>query len=103
MGNCLSKIPKGDFQEYKEMMIERSLSKGRAYIRRYNDLQAMGCYVCKLVCETAVADRFPPQACDLEWKNKGSRHFDRIAKGKERQSHLWPDMRAGMHLIQYAL
>ena len=63
-------------------MAERALNKGRAYIRRYNDFLGMGCHMRKRVCETPVADRFPPQACDLEWGNKASRHIDRIAKGK---------------------
>ena len=84
MGNCLSKIPEGDFQLYKEALAERASNKERIYIRRYEDLLAIGCHVRKRVCKTPVADRFPPQACNLEWEIKASRHIDRIAKGNDR-------------------
>ena len=86
MGNCLSKIPEGEFQLYKEAMDEiASYNKGnKGYIRRYDDLRAIGCHVWKLVCKTPVAARFPPQACNLEWGIKASRHIDRITNGKRR-------------------
>ena len=84
MGNCLSKIPEGAFQLYKEALAESALNKERIYIRRYDDLLAIGCHVRKRVCKTPVADRFPPQACNLEWEIKASRHIDRIGNGKIR-------------------
>ena len=87
MGNCLSKIPEGGFQLNKKVMADRALYKKKAYIRGYDDLQALGLHVQKRVCKTSVADRFPPQAHDLEWDKKVSRHIDTIAKNKER--NIW--------------
>ena len=59
-------------------MDDAASAKVRIYIRRYDDLRDIGPYICKRVCKT------PPQACDPEWKIKGSRHIDRIAKGNDR-------------------
>ena len=84
MGNCLSKIPEGAFQLYKEALAEWASNKERIYIRRYDDLLAIGCHVCKRVCKPPVADRFPSQACNLEWEIKAGRHIDRIANGNAR-------------------
>ena len=84
MGNCLSKIPEGAFQLYKEALAESALNKDRIYIRRYDDLLAIGCHVCKQVCKTLVTDRFPLQACNLEWEIKASRYIDRTANGNTR-------------------
>ena len=84
MGNCLSKIPKGHFQLYKKEIAECASTMGRVYTPRYDDVMAMGCHVRKRVCKTPVADIFPPQACDLEWKNKVSRHVDKNVKGNDR-------------------
>ena len=78
MGNCLSKIPEGFFQLYKEALAECALNKERIYMKRYKDFLAAGGHVCKRVCKTPVADRFPPQACNLEWEIKSSRYVDRI-------------------------
>ena len=69
----MSKIPEEDFQLYKEALAECASNKDRIYIPRYDNLLAIGCHVRKRVCKTPVADRFPPQACNLEWEIKASR------------------------------
>ena len=57
---------------------------GKGNTPRYDDVLAMGGHVCKRVYKTPVADRFPPQACDLQWGYKANRLTDRTAKGKDR-------------------
>ena len=65
-------------------MAECDLYKERVYIRRYDDLWALDLHVQKRICKTPVADRFPPQAHDLECGYKVSRHIDRIVRGNDR-------------------
>ena len=71
MGNCLSKISEGSMEKY-----ERHMSNMKGSIEclrqrfRYEDWIAEFNGFPSIEIITPVEDRFPPQACNLEWAYK---------------------------------
>ena len=75
MGNCLSKVAETLFELYKR--IPKSRENGVSY----NNLKAVYSYP-PYIITTPVQDRFPLQACKLEYREKACRYAKRILPGK---------------------
>jgi hypothetical protein len=83
MGNTLSKIYIDNFQ-----MFEKSKKNNTYYMQKsYNDCMSLYGGV-NIEIKTPVEDRFPPQACVIEYKVVICKVLDRLLKGNKRDSLL---------------